>query len=146
MTFKDCSTFEFQWSTFKKNSLFIPIIYHRNFYSQEAKTFKFLYLMQKPFIKKKKYIYQYSKPYNIPFSNVQCKHIVQFFVYIPAGRPCSNIFWVLAVVPEGIFILYLPSCSGKTLRDLGTGTSSCNRVLTGILTTLLISLGDSAKR
>lgn len=28
------------------------------------------------------------------------------------------------MVPEGIFILYLPSCSGSTRRDLGTGTSN----------------------
>lgn len=38
--------------------------------------------------------------------------------------PSAKSLAVFGVVPAGIFILYLPSCSGKTRLDFGTGTSS----------------------
>ena len=55
-------------------------------------------------------------------------------------------------MPAGILILYPPSCSGKTRRDLGTGTSNLFEVAVvigaatlrrGAVLALVVELGSS---
>ena len=45
-----------------------------------------------------------------------------------ATLPSAISLAVLGLVPSGIFILYLPSCSGKTRRFFCKGTSSLSGV------------------
>ena len=87
------------------------------------------------------------------FSFLESNLAISLLCYFAANHlPSAISLAVLGVVPAGILILYPPSCSGKTRRDLGTGTSSLFEVAVvigaatlrrGAVLALVVELGSS---